>query len=202
MKRIPGFSTRAIHEGEGQDAHGAVHGPVYNSSTFSFPSTAALLDVIEGRREGSLYTRYGLNPTIVALEAKLAALEGAEKAWAFCSGMAAETALFLTHGRPGIICIGDAYGGTLEFLAVQMPLLGIRTHFLLGSELHRLEGLVEEGARLVFFETPTNPTLEIFDVQAIAARAHARGALIAVDNTFASPVNQRPLELSADFVVH
>ena len=202
MKRIPGFSTRAIHEGEGQDAHGAVNGPVYSSTTFSFPSTAGLLDVIEGRKPGSLYTRYGLNPTVVALEAKLAAVEGAEKAWAFCSGMAAETALFLTHGRDGVVCVGDAYGGTLELLASQMPLLGIRTHFLLGSELHRLDELLKDGARLVFFETPTNPALEIFDIGAIAARVHAHGALVAVDNTFASPVNQRPLELGADIVVH
>lgn len=196
------LSTRAIHGHTGRDAHGSPHVPIYNTTTFAFASTAALLDVVDGRKPGSLYTRYGLNPSIFALEETLAGLEGAEMAWAFCSGMAAETALFLTHGREGVICIGDAYGGTLELLASQLPLLGIKTHLILGSELDRLDELLAGGAKLVFFETPTNPTLELFDIRAIAATAHAHGALVAVDNTFASPVNQRPLELGADLVVH
>src|SRR3990167_4917491 len=132
-----GLSTRTIHGHSFKDAHGSPHLPVYDTTTFAFKSTADLLDVVDGRKPGSLYTRYGLNPSIFAIEETLASLEGAEMAWSFCSGMAAETALFLTHGREGIVCIGDAYG-----------------------------------------------------------------ARVAVDNTFASPVNQRPLELGADFVVH
>jgi len=197
-----GMATLGIHGSSQKDAHGSPHTPIYNTTTFAFPSTAALLDVADGRKRGALYTRYGQNPSIFALEETLAALEGAEMAWAFCSGMAAETALFLTHGRDGIICIGDAYGGTLELLTAQLPLLGIRTHLILGSELHRLDDLLAGGAKLVFFETPTNPTLDLFDIRAIAATAHARGARVAVDNTFASPVNQRPLELGADVVMH
>ncbi len=200
--RQAGLSTRSIHGHQYEDAHGSPHVPIYDTTTFAFPSTAALLDVVDGRKPGSLYTRYGLNPSILALEQTLATIEGAEMAWAFCSGMAAETALFLAHGRDGIVCIGDAYGGTLELLESQLPLLGIRTHLILGSELDRLDALLAEGARLVFFETPTNPTLELFDVREIARKAHAHGALVAVDNTFASPVNQRPLELGADFVIH
>ena len=197
-----GLSTRAIHGHSAKDAHGSPHTPIYNTTTFAFGSTAELLDVVDGRKPGSLYTRYGLNPSIFALEETLAGLEGAEMAWSFCSGMAAETALFLAHGRAGIVCIGDAYGGTLELVASQLPLLGIKTHLILGSELDRLDALLAGGATLVFFETPTNPTLELFDIRAIAAKAHAYGARVAVDNTFASPVNQRPLELGADFVVH
>lgn len=104
--------------------------------------------------------------------------------------------------RDGIVCIGDAYGGTLELIASQLPLLGIRTHLILGSELDRLDGLLAEGTRMVFLETPSNPTLELFDIAAIAERAHAHGALLMVDNTFASPVNQQPLALGADLVVH
>jgi cystathionine gamma-synthase len=196
------LATRCVHAGEAADAHGSPHTPVYATSTFAFPSTAAILDVVEGRAAGSLYTRYGLNPSIQALEAKLAAIEGAEAALAFASGMAAEAALFLAHGRSGIVCIGDAYGGTLELLADQLPLLGIRTRLLLGSELERLDGLLADGFGLVFLETPTNPALEVFDIAAIATRAHAHGALLAVDNTFASPVNQQPLALGADLVVH
>ncbi|MCP4287383.1 MAG: aminotransferase class I/II-fold pyridoxal phosphate-dependent enzyme [Gammaproteobacteria bacterium] len=197
-----GFSTRCVHTGELTDAHGSPHTPLYNTTTFAFPSTAAILDVVEGRTDGSLYTRYGLNPTIRALEQKLASLEGAEAALAFASGMAAEAALFLTHGREGIVCIGDAYGGTLELIGQQLPLLGISTHLLLGDELNRLDRLLADGARLVFLETPSNPTLEVFDIAAIARQAHARGALLVVDNTFASPVNQQPLSLGADLVVH
>ena len=197
-----GLATRSIHGHGFRDAHGSPHVPVYDTTTFKFDSTADLLDVIEGRKPGSLYTRYGMNPSILALEEILSGLEGAEAALSFSSGMAAESALFLAHGRDGIVCIGDAYGGTLELLDKQLPLLGIRTHLLLGSELERLDALLGEGARLVFFETPTNPTLEVLDIRAIAQRVHAHGALVAVDNTFASPVNQRPLELGADVVIH
>lgn len=197
-----GMATRAIHSSAAKDAHGSPHTPIYNTTTFAFASTADVLDVVDGRKPGALYTRYGLNPSIFALEETLAGIEGAEQAWAFCSGMAAEVALFMTHGRGGIICIGDAYGGTLELIAAQLPLLGIRTHLILGNELDRLDGLLAGGASLVFFETPTNPTLELLDIRAIVAKAHAHGAMVAVDNTFASPVNQRPLELGADFVVH
>lgn len=196
------IATRCVHAGEIDDPLGSPHTPIYTSTTFRFPSTAALLDVVEGRKHGALYTRYGLNPTIQALEGKLAAIEGAEAALAFSSGMAAESALFLTHGRNGIVCLGDAYGGTLELLADQLPELGIRTWSLLGSEIDRLPNLLAQGAGLVFFETPTNPALELFDITAIGELAHAHGAMVAVDNTFASPVNQNPLALGADFVVH
>ncbi len=196
------LSTLCVHAGELEDAHGSPHTPIYSTTTIAFPSTAAILDVVEGRKAGALYTRYGLNPSIQALEAKLAALEDAEAALAFGSGMAAEVAAFLTHGRAGIVCIGDAYGGTLELIGQQLPLLGIPTHVLLGDELDRLEGLLAPGPRLVFLETPSNPTLEVFDIAALAARAHAQGALLMVDNTFASPVNQQPLALGADLVVH
>ena len=196
------LATRAIHSSTGKDAQGSPYVPIYNTTTFAFDSTADLLEVVEGKKSGSLYTRYGYNPSIVALEETLASLESAEAAWAFCSGMAAETALFLTHGRKGIVCLGDAYGGTLELLSSQLPLLGIQTHLILGSEIDQLDDLLAGGAKLVFFETPTNPRLELFDIRAIATKAHAFGAKVAVDNTFASPVNQRPLELGADFVVH
>lgn len=197
-----GLATRCIHVGEIDDANGSPHTPIYTTTTFKFDSTADLLDVVEGRKVGSLYTRYGLNPTIRALEEKLASLESAQAAWAFSSGMAAESALFLTHGRKGIVCIGDAYGGTMELLAGQLPELGIPTWFLLGNELDGLKTFLQQGAGLVFFETPTNPTLEVLDIAAIGATVHEYGALLAVDNTFASPVNQNPLEQGADFVIH
>ncbi len=202
MNKKQGLATRCVHAGEIRDAHGSPHTPLYNTTTFRFDSTADLLDVVDGRKPGSLYTRYGLNPTIHSLEEKLASLEGAEAAWAFCSGMAAEAALFFTHGREGIVCVGDAYGGTLELLSSQLPLLRMRTNLVLGNELDLMESHLRDGSGLVFLETPSNPRLEVFDIAAIADICHRNGALLAVDNTFASPVNQRPLELGADFSVH
>lgn len=202
MNKKLGLATRCVHAGEIRDAHGSPHTPLYNTTTFRFDSTADLLDVVDGRKPGSLYTRYGLNPTIHSLEEKLASLEGAEAAWAFCSGMAAESALFFTHGREGIVCVGDAYGGTLELLSAQLPLLRMRTNLVLGHELDLMESHLRDGSGLVFLETPSNPRLEVFDIAAIADICHRNGALLAVDNTFASPVNQRPLELGADFSVH
>lgn len=196
------LSTLCVHAGEIDDAHGSPHTPLYNTTTFSFKSTADILDVVEGRKAGSLYTRYGLNPSILSLETKLAALEGAEAAWAFCSGMAAEAALFLTHGRKGVVCIGEAYGGTMELISSQLPMLGIPTFMVLGSELQRLPKIMKEGPSLIFMETPSNPTLEVFDIQVIARIAHDNGAYLCVDNTFASPVNQQPLSFGADFVIH
>jgi len=158
--RAQGLATRSIHGHKLKDAHGSPHIPIYDTTTFTFDTTQEVLDVVEGRKVGSLYTRYGLNPSIFALEETLAGLEGAEMAWVFCSGMAAETALFLAHGRQGIIGIGDAYGGTMELLGSQLPELGIPTRLILGNELDQLDELLAEGASLVFLETPTNPTLE------------------------------------------
>ena len=117
------------------------------------PLEAALLAVVEGKKPGSFYTRYGLNRGVLALEDTLAGLEDAEMAWAFCSGMASEESLFLAHGRERIICIGDAYGGTLDELASQLPPLGINTHFILSNELNQLDALLAKGAILVFFVT-------------------------------------------------
>ncbi|MFZ2529811.1 MAG: PLP-dependent aspartate aminotransferase family protein [Rhodococcus sp. (in: high G+C Gram-positive bacteria)] len=199
-KASAGRSTQAIHGTTITDAHGAPHLPIYNTTTFAFENTAALLDVADGRVRGPLYTRYGLNPTIFALEETMCSIEGAESALAFCSGMAAETTLFAHYGRDGIVCVGDAYGGTMELLGNQLTQLGITTTFLLGNELDRLEEALSGGAKLVFFETPTNPALGIYDITAISDLAHRYGAKVAVDNTFASPVNQRPLELGADLV--
>ncbi|MDA8179275.1 MAG: aminotransferase class I/II-fold pyridoxal phosphate-dependent enzyme [Deltaproteobacteria bacterium] len=202
MKRTYDLSTRCVHAGEAKDAEGSPHTPIYNTTTFGFRSTADLLDVVEGRRPGNLYTRYGLNPTIRSVETKLASLENAETALVFASGMAAEAALFFAHGRKGIVCLGNAYGGTLALLTDHLPLLGIPTTLLLGDEVGKLEDVLKTGQGLVFFETPTNPTMEIFDVREISRLSHSYGALVAVDNTFASPINQQVLALGADIAVH
>src|SRR3972149_187610 len=196
MKSDHDLSTRCVHAGEARDAEGSLHTPIYNTTTFGFTSTADLLDVVEGRRPGNLYTRYGLNPTIRSVEVKRASLENAESALVFSSGMAAEAALFFAHGRRGIVCLGNAYGGTLQLLSDQLPLGGGPTFLLQGEDAGRLaEVLQKEGPGLVFFETPTNPTMEIFDIREICRLSRSFGALVAVDNTFASPINQKALAL-------
>ncbi len=198
------FATQAVHTGEIRDQFGAPRTPLYSTTTFKFDSTADLLDVVEGRKRGYLYTRYGANPTINSLEAKLAALDRTEAALAFAAGMAAISSVFLAHGRRGIVCIGDVYGGTWQLLGDQLPLLGIRSDNLLASELDRLPALLAKGAGLVYFESPSNPTLDILDIRKLVAMArnHGDGARVAIDNTFASPVNQQPHELGVDLVVH
>ena len=200
-----GVSTRCVHAGETLDAEGAIHMPLYNHSTFGFKNTRALLDVVEGRNpKGNLYTRYGLNPTIRALEEKCASLEGGEGCLVFGSGMAAEAATFLAHCNAGdhILCIGDVYGGTFELLKDNLPTLGIETTFMLGHEVAHLPERIQGNTRIVFFETPTNPNLEVLDIQTIARMARPKQVLTVVDNTFASPINQQPLGLGADLVIH
>jgi cystathionine gamma-synthase/methionine-gamma-lyase len=198
------LGTRSVHAGEERDPQGAIHTPLYNHSTFAFESTSALLDVVEGRAPGNLYTRYGLNPTIRSVESKLADLEGGEQALAFSSGMAAEAATFLAHTRTGdhIVCIGDVYGGTFELLGDNLPQHGITTTFLRADEVGTLPEVLTDRTRVVFFETPTNPTLDVFDIATIAEQSHAVGALAVADNTFATPVNQNPLRHGADLVIH
>ena len=198
--RPPGPSTRCVHAGDELDPLGALTRPLYAHSTFGFTSTARLLDVVEGRVEGAFYSRYGSNPTVVALERKLADLEGAERALAFGSGMAAISACLLACAQEGgtIAGLGGLYGGTLELLRDRLPSLGIRTVLATEPGLEAVGG----DLRAVLLETPTNPLLDVADIAAIARRAHALGAIVIVDNTFATPINQNPLEHGADVVVH
>jgi cystathionine gamma-synthase len=159
---------------------------------------------VEGRRDGNLYTRYGLNPTIRSTERKVADLEGGEAALAFGSGMAAEAATILAHTKAGehVVCLGDVYSGTIGLLAENLPRVGIETTFLINSEADRLEDVVTERTRIVFFEIPTNPTMHVFDVAEIVAAARRVGALVVADSTFATPVNHNPLEHGADIAIH
>lgn len=196
------LATQLIHGSPRRDAHGSPHTPIYNTTTYRSETTADLLDVVEGRSDGYLYTRYGHNPTIAELEYKLAALEFAGSALAFASGMAAISATLFAHGRNGIVCVGDLYGGTHGFLTEQCQALGIPFKFLLHDELAQLDAALSQRNMLVYCETPANPTLSILDIRQLAEIAHDNEALLAVDNTFASPINQQPLTLGADLVIH
>ncbi len=197
-----GKATTIIHNSLRQDTFGSPYSPIYNTSTYRYSNTETLLDVIEGRKPGYLYTRWGTNPSIVELEQGLAKLEEAEAALAFASGMAAISAAIFAHGRKGVVCVGDLYGGTQELLSNHCQVLGIPVTFLRQRELDKLEASLSVSGMLVFCETPANPTLALLDIADLAQRSHGKGALLAVDNTFASPINQRPIELGADLVLH
>ncbi|MBU2875522.1 trans-sulfuration enzyme family protein [Marinobacter salexigens] len=201
-KSKQGKATQIIHNRRHRDSFGSPYSPIYNTTTYRFADTASLQEVVEGHTSGNLYTRWGSNPTIQELEQGLARLEGAEDALAFASGMAAISATLFAHGRHGIVCVGDLYGGTQELLTKHLEPLGIPVTFLLKHEPEQLAEALNKPGMLVYCESPANPTLSILDLKKLAQQAHAKGALLAVDNTFASPVNQRPLALGADLSLH
>ncbi|HEX5539242.1 MAG TPA: PLP-dependent aspartate aminotransferase family protein [Methylophilaceae bacterium] len=196
------FSTLCVHAGEINDQFGAPHTPLYNTTTFKFASTEKMLEVIEGKSPGFLYTRYGSNPSITSVEAKLAAIEQAECALAFSSGMAAISATLLSHGGNGVICLGEVYGGTWEFMSSQLNSLAHHVEFVAADDEQALVSLLAQGLGLVYFETPSNPLLQVIDIRRVCELAHAHGALVAIDSTFATPVNQQPLTMGADIVIH
>ncbi|MBV9380259.1 MAG: cystathionine gamma-synthase [Streptosporangiaceae bacterium] len=198
MVTSDGFETLAIHAGQEPDqVTGAVVPPVYQVSTYK-------QDGVGGRRGGYEYSRTA-NPTRTALEECLAALEGGTRAFAFASGMAAEDCLLRAVCRPGdhVLIPGDAYGGTYRLFARVLSEWGVTHTAVPLADLDAVrDELAARQVRLVWAETPTNPLLGIADLRALAEAAHGGGALLVVDNTFASPYLQRPLQVGADAVVH
>ncbi len=190
-----GFATRAIHAGQEPDsATGAVIVPIYQTSTF------AQEDV--GVQKGYEYARSG-NPTRAALETALAALDGGKYGLAFASGLAAETTvMLLLSAGDHVICGDDVYGGTFRLFDKIFRRQGLRFDFVDTSDPGKVAAAIRPDTRLVWLETPTNPLLKLADIAAIADIARARGALTLVDNTFASPYFQRPLELGADISLY
>jgi cystathionine beta-lyase/cystathionine gamma-synthase len=193
--REHGFSTRAIHAGQEADsATGATVVPIYATSTFTQEAP--------GQHKGFEYSRSG-NPTRAALETCLAALEGGEQGLAFASGLAATMAV-LAQLRPGdeVAAAADLYGGTYRLLERVLRPGGIVPRYTEDPRPAGFAAIVTPATRLVWIETPTNPLLQIVDIAAIAELTHRAGALLAVDNTFASPYLQQPIRLGADIVVH
>lgn len=193
-----GFETRAIHAGyEPDPTTGAVIPPIYATSTYK-------QDGVGGMRNGYEYSRSG-NPTRTALEANLAALEEGERGFAFASGLAAEDTLLRALARPGdhVVIPDDAYGGTYRLVDKVARPWGLEHTPAPVSDVDAVRAAVRPGAtKLVWVETPTNPLLSIGDIEALAGVAHEAGALLVVDNTFASSYLQQPLTLGADVVVH
>ncbi len=190
------FETRAIHEGQEPDpATGAITVPIYQTSTYAQEAV--------GEHKGYDYSRVA-NPTRTALQLCLASLEGAEHGVGFASGMAATTTLMhLVAPGDRIVSVNDVYGGVYRLFSQVYAPKGYEFEYLSASELGEdLADRLDERTRMVWIETPTNPLLNVVDVRAVADAAHAVGAVVVVDNTFATPYLQRPLELGADVVVH
>ena len=173
--------------------------PVYETTTFVFDSAEQVREYNEGRSEKYLYSRYG-NPTITAVEQKLSTLENAESAMLLSSGQAATTTALLGLLTSGdeIVCSSAIYGGTLHLLGDLLPKFGIRSRFASVEELREPEQVISGNTRLLWFESPINPTLRCVDIAAVANACRARGVISVLDNTFASPVNQQPLSLGIE----
>lgn len=195
---MTGFSTRAIHAGQEPDPRtGAVVPAIYQTSTYK-------QDGVGGLREGYEYSRSG-NPTRSALEECIAALEGGAKGFAFSSGLAAEDCIMRAVLRPGehMVIPTDAYGGTFRLVDKVQKAWGVDYSLAKVSQADAIRGEIRPGVtKLVWLETPTNPLLGVADIAAVAQIAHEAGALLVVDNTFASAYLQQPISLGADIVVH
>ncbi|HUZ99849.1 MAG TPA: cystathionine gamma-synthase [Gaiellaceae bacterium] len=189
------FETRAIHEGQEPDpATGAIITPIYQTSTF-------VQDAV-GEHKGFDYARVN-NPTRTALQRCLASLESAEHGIAFSSGLGATTTIMhLVDPGERVVLIADVYGGVYRMTSQVYEPKGYRFDYLPAAEFANLGDHLDDTTRIVWVESPSNPLLNVIDIRAAAEAAHAAGALLVVDNTFATPYLQRPLELGADIVVH
>ena len=200
-----GFATRQIHAGEMVNSAGALCAPIYQTSTFVFDSVEQGGHTFAGTEEGYIYTRPG-NPTLNLCEAKLASLENGEACMSTASGMGAITAVFYAGVVAGDEVVADEtlYGCTFAFLSKEITMLGVKVTFVDMTNVESLKAALTDKTKIVYFETPCNPTLKIIDIKAVAEAAHAFNPEIkvVVDNTFCTPYIQRPLELGADVVVH
>ena len=199
-----GASTEAIHRAEGASRTAdPLTTPIYQTTTFLFESADEVRAYMEGRSDKFLYSRYR-NPTVQSAEAKLAALEGAEASLLLGSGMAAvSTALLgLLEAGDEIVCCSAIYGNTLQLLQKLLPRFGIVARFASLEEFAQPDSLIGPKTRIVWFESPVNPTLRCLDIAQIAEACRRKGVLSIVDSTFASPINQKPLALGADVVMH
>jgi len=197
-------ATEVIHTGEGRDdAANPLTTPIYETTTFIFENAEEVKAYNEGRSKKFLYSRYG-NPTVVAVEKAIAALEGADAAMLLASGMAATSTALLGLLKAGdeVVCSAAIYGGTLHLLADLFPQWGLFARFATLDELREPERVITDRTRVLWFESPINPTLRCVDIARVAQACKARGVISILDSTFASPVNQRPIEMGIDIVMH
>ncbi len=197
------FNSKLIHAGEIEDQFGSATVPIYQTSTFKFRDADHGARLFNGEEEGYIYTRIG-NPTIRAFEQNIASLENGFDGIAVSSGMAAVTNVYFTFLGAGshMISTASVYGPSRGVIEQDFSRFGVEYTYLHTSDLDAVKNAIRPNTKLIYLETPSNPTMEVSDIEAIAKIAHEHGIIVAVDNTFATPYLQKPLDLGADVVLH
>lgn len=197
------IESKCVHSGIGEYEHGSVVPPIYQTSTFKFESADHGGSLFAGKQKGYIYTRMQ-NPTIEAMEYAVAALEGGYKSLGCASGMAAIHTVFTTLLSAGdhVICSKSVYGPTTTLLTTVLNKFNIETTFVNTSDLGQVEAAIKQNTKVVYIETPGNPTLETTDLDKVSEIAHKNNAIVVVDNTFMSPILQQPFKFGVDIVVH
>lgn len=198
-----GINSKLIHAGHKADSNGSVNVPIYQTSTFAFRSAAHGAALFAGEEDGFIYTRIG-NPTIAALEDSVAELENGCGGIATSSGMGAICTAYLALLEAGahMVSTASVYGPSRGLMEKEFSRFGVQSTYVDTSDVAQVRNALQPNTKLVYVETPSNPTMQVSDIQAIADIAHAHGCLVVVDNTFASPYLQHPLDLGADVVLH
>jgi methionine-gamma-lyase len=198
-----GFNSKLIHAGTFRDEFGSAVTPIYQTSTFSFKNAQHGADLFSGKEKGYIYTRIG-NPTINVLEDKIAELENGYRGIALASGMAAVTSVYMSLLKQGdhMISTGAVYGPSRGVMETHFSKFGVEYTYIDTSDLKLLEQSVRPNTKLLYIETPANPTIRLTDIRKASQIAHKHNILVCVDNTFCSPYLQKPLDLGADIVLH
>ncbi|HAN18924.1 MAG: methionine gamma-lyase [Bacteroidetes bacterium GWC2_33_15] len=198
-----GFNSKLIHAGDFHDEFGSAVTPIYQTSTFAFRNAQHGADLFAGKEKGFIYTRIG-NPTIEALENKLAELENGCGGIALSSGMAAVTTVYMAFLGQGehIVCTSAVYGPSRGVLESHFAKFGVQSTFVDSSNLKEIEDAIRPNTKLLYLETPANPTIALTDIKKASEIAHKHGIIVVVDNTFCSPYLQKPLDLGADVALH
>jgi cystathionine gamma-synthase len=197
-------ATQALWAGEDEYlVEGATQVPIVQSVAFGYDGLEEWLDVALGHKPGHIYSR-NTNPTLHAFEEKVRILERGEAATSFASGMAAVSNTLFTFLKPGerVVSVKDTYGGTNKIFTEFLPKMGVEVALLDTTDFAAIELEIAKGCKVLYLETPTNPTLKVIDIERLAKAGHAVGAIVVTDNTFATPINQNPLELGSDIVLH
>jgi methionine-gamma-lyase len=198
-----GFDTKLVHSGDFEDQFGAAVTPIYQTSTFAFKNADHGAALFAGKDDGYIYTRIG-NPTIDALENKLADLENGVGGVVFASGMGAVSTLYAALLKSGdhMVSTGAVYGPSRSVMETFFKDFGIDSTYIDTSNIDNIEKAIQSNTKLIYIETPTNPTISLTDLAKVSDLAHKHNILVAVDNTFSSPYLQKPLDLGADIVLH
>jgi cystathionine gamma-synthase len=203
-KHQAGIGTKAVWAGEnGEPWERATQVPVALSVSYGYDDVNEWMAVAQGKTPGHIYGR-NTNPTVAAFEEKVRTLEGAESATSFSSGMAAISNTLFTLLSPGdrVVSVKDTYGGTNKIFIEFLPRFGIEVSLCDTADHKAIEAAITQGCKALYLESPTNPTVKVVDLARLASAGHRHGATVIVDNTFATPINQHPLELGADLVIH